>query len=62
MKKNYYIVTTFIKWKLGEGYRRNEYKYLTKAEQKAGFDKISADLSRLINNGTILDFQVEANL
>ena len=57
--KKYYTVKTTILWNIGENYKSNTYKYNTKKEQEQGFNKISADLERLMKEGKIKDFSVE---
>ena len=57
--KKYYTIKTTILWDIKEGYKENIYKYLSKKDQKEGFDKISADLERLMKEGKIKDFSVE---
>ena len=59
--KKYFTITVFIKWNINEGFRKNEYKYLTQKDRENGYKRICGDCARLVSCGTIVDYQIEVN-
>ena len=55
-------VTTYIKWEINEGYRKNIYKYRTEKEQAKGYNNICDDCERLLREHKLVDYQVEKNI